>query len=254
MFTDQLGNVISLVSTPQRIVSLVPSQSELLFDLGLDKQIVGVTKFCIHPAKALKEKTIIGGTKKFDFEIIDRLKPDLIIGNKEENYKEGIGQLTKKYPVWMSDIYSLDDSLDMMRKIGRICNRTEEADAIITKIELAFQLIKVKESIRVLYLIWRKPWMAAGRETFISSMIETIGWKNAVEDSRYPEMSERDIERLQPDAILLSSEPYPFKEKHLAELKQLSPSSKIILVYGEMFSWYGSRLIKAPEYFNSINV
>src|SRR5688572_24729494 len=151
-FFDQLGSKITLRHRPTRIISLVPSQTELLFDLGLEKEIVGVTKFCIHPAKALKEKTIIGGTKKFDFDTIDRLSPDLIIGNKEENYKEGIELLKKKYPVWMSDIVTLEDSFAMINGVGEVCGRTADASKIISKIQSAFGLLKKKTAKRVLYL------------------------------------------------------------------------------------------------------
>jgi ABC-type Fe3+-hydroxamate transport system substrate-binding protein len=250
---DQLGTPIHLNSLPTRIISLVPSQTELLFDLGLDEQIVGITKFCIHPAKAFKEKTIIGGTKKFDFDVIDRLTPDLIIGNKEENYKEGIGLLKEKYPVWMSDIVTLEDAFVMINGVGEICGKGNEASAITSNIEYAFGLLKKKPAKRVLYLIWRKPWMAAGAGTFIHSMIRTIGWKNAIEKkSRYPELSSEEIQSISPELILLSSEPYPFSEKHIDEIQQLVPAAKIMLLDGEMFSWYGSRLAKAPEYINSL--
>lgn len=252
VFVDQIGNSVTLHFTPNRIISLVPSQTELLFDLGLEEEIVGVTKFCIHPDEALNVKTIVGGTKKFDFSTIDQLKPDLIIGNKEENYKEGIELLSKEYPVWMSDIVTLEDSLAMIGAVGEVCGKEEEANAIITRIRTSFDLLKKKTPKRILYLIWRKPWMAAGPGTFIHSMIEKTGWINAVVQSRYPELSSDEIQNINPDLILLSSEPYPFSEKHIEEISQIIPTAEIKLVDGEMFSWYGSRLVKAPVYFNSL--
>jgi ABC-type Fe3+-hydroxamate transport system substrate-binding protein len=254
-FTDQLGRNIQIEAIPKRIISLVPSQTELLFDLGLDKEIVGVTRFCVHPAYALKSKVIVGGTKQFDFQKIDELKPDFIIGNKEENYQEGIERLVKKYPVWMSDIYNLEDACRMMLEVGRITGASHRAQKIASEIKSGFNALEKKNSRRVLYLIWRKPWMAAGAMTFINSMLEAIGLVNCLQAStRYPALSDEEIRALNPEIILLSSEPFPFKEKHVAELKEISPNSKIILADGEMFSWYGSRLRLAPQYFNSLNL
>jgi ABC-type Fe3+-hydroxamate transport system substrate-binding protein len=255
-FIDQLGSQVIVSSTPRRIVSLVPSQTELLYDLGLDEEVVGITKFCIHPSAWQKSKTIIGGTKNFQFNTIDALSPDLVIGNKEENYKDGIERLREKYPVWMSDIVSLSDALKMIFLIGELTERELKAKSIIAAIQSSFaSLIKQTQRKRVLYLIWRKPWMAAAGETFINTMLEEMGLENSLNaKSRYPELSEEDIQSLNPEIVFLSSEPYPFQEKHRIELQQILPSAKIMLVDGEMFSWYGSRLIKAPAYFNSLDV
>jgi ABC-type Fe3+-hydroxamate transport system substrate-binding protein len=248
---DQLGIELNLPIKPLRIVSLVPSQTELLFDLGLDDRIVGVTKFCIHP-ESTKEKTIVGGTKNFRFDVIDQLQPDLIIGNKEENYEEGILSLRKKYPVWMSDIVALDDALSMIRSIGEITCTQTKSEAINHSIINEFETLPLFASRSCLYLIWKKPWMAAGKNTFIDSMLSAINLVNVVNAQRYPELSDQDIVALSPDVILLSSEPYPFKENHIQELKALVPTSQIALVDGELFSWYGSRLIKSPAYFSSL--
>ncbi len=248
---DQLGFELDIPTKTFRIVSLVPSQTELLFDLGLEESIVGVTKFCIHPDSA-RSKTIVGGTKNFKFEIIESLHPDLIIGNKEENYEEGILYLRKKYPVWMSDITSLDDALSMIRSIGEITSRQAKSSEIIDVINNEFKTLHPFPARRCLYLIWKKPWMAAGMDTFIDSMLSRINLINCLDTQRYPELSDQDIASLSPDVILLSSEPYPFKENHIQELKALVPSAQILLVDGELFSWYGSRLIKSPAYFSSL--
>jgi ABC-type Fe3+-hydroxamate transport system substrate-binding protein len=229
---------------------LVPSQTELLYDLGLDEEVAGITKFCVHPPHWLKEKTIIGGTKKFHFEIIDRLRPDLIIGNKEENYREGIELLQKKYPVWMSDIITLDDALSMITSVSEITGRQDSGACIVERIRTSFKEIKPGNA-SVLYLIWKKPWMGAGKGTFINSMLEIMGLENVLQTERYPELSEEEIKELHPEVLLLSSEPYPFREEHIEELKRIVPKAKIILVDGEIFSWYGSRLLKAPDYFKS---
>ncbi len=252
-FIDQLGNRVQVSFPPQRIISLVPSQTELLADFGLGNRVVGITKFCIHPEEWRKTKTIIGGTKKFDFEVIESLKPDLIIGNKEENYEEGIVELQKHYPVWMSDIVTIDDSYHMMLRIGDITDTAEKAVVLVQRIKNDFiSIVKAKPQ-NTLYLIWKNPWMAAAYGTFINEMLKISGFQNCLEGkTRYPELTPDDIRQLNPELILLSSEPYPFKKKHADELRQLCPHAKILLVDGEMFSWYGSRLLKFPAYLEGL--
>jgi ABC-type Fe3+-hydroxamate transport system substrate-binding protein len=247
LFTDQMNRTIEIPEQPKRIISLVPSQTELLVDLGLRDSLVGVTKFCVHPKELKKEKTIIGGTKNLHFDKIDSLKPDLIIGNKEENYKEGIGQLSEKYPVWMSDIYTLKDAFQMMLGIGEITWTLDKAEVLIQKVRSDLDFIpKVKGT--ALYLIWNEPLMAAGKKTFIDEMLLKAGFANLIEKKRYPEISITELKAFGPEYLLLSSEPYPFKQKHLNEFAALLPQTKILLVDGEMFSWYGSRLIHFKSY------
>jgi ABC-type Fe3+-hydroxamate transport system substrate-binding protein len=248
-FSDQMGYEIQVPYPPIRIISLVPSQTELLFDLGLQHEVVGITRFCVHPPGWLGEKTIIGGTKNFNFDQIDRLQPDLIIGNKEENYREGIERLKPNYPVWMSDISTLQQALSMITDVGELTAKSDKAKEITESILLAFSSLKKKTAQSALYLIWRKPWMAAGKDTFIDNMLTTIGLTNVVTTSRYPQLTTTEIQSLRPDLIFLSTEPYPFKEHHIRELNEVS-NARTCLVDGEMFSWYGSRLQKASEYFN----
>jgi ABC-type Fe3+-hydroxamate transport system substrate-binding protein len=249
---DQMSKEVLIPYPPQRIVSLVPSQTELLFDLGLEDRVVGITKFCIHPNEWHKSKMIIGGTKQFNFDAIESLKPDLIIGNKEENYKEGIDQLTAKYPVWMSDISSLDEALNMISALGVITDKSVDAISIVEKIKEGFAEIGFKQRKKAIYLIWHKPYMAAGTGTFIDEIMDFAGFTNAIIDTRYPELTLEQLIELKPAAILLSSEPYPFKQKHIDELRLAIPDSEVRLVDGEMFSWYGSRLIKAAKYLKNL--
>ncbi len=252
-FPDQIGNTVSLSSSPKRIISLVPSQTELLFDLGLDEDIVGITRYCVHPKEKCARKPRIGGTKKFDFDLIDKLKPELILGNREENYKEGIERLLSKYPVWMSDIITLEDAYDMIVLVGEMVGRKAKADEIVSEIKSKMDGLENKAGIKVAYFMWRKPYMVAGGDTFINEMIKKCGLVNVFENiERYPEVTLEQVEEAKPDIILLSSEPFPFKEKHFDEFREKSPSTKIMLVDGEMFSWYGSRLIKAARYFREL--
>lgn len=246
-----MGNIISLPDYPKRIVSLVPSQTELLADFGLDNEIAGITKFCVHPSRWRSEKTIVGGTKRVNVETVRSLKPDLIIGNKEENEKKDIEQLQLEFPVWMSDIHNLEEALSMIQCLGDATNSHHVASRICSTISSEFKsLPQAKQS--VLYLIWRDPWMAAGRHTFIDDMLTRNGLKNVLDESRYPILAEEALTSLEPDYIFLSTEPYPFREKHISELQALFPGASVRLVDGEMFSWYGSRLVKAPAYFKTL--
>ena len=252
-----MGRRVAVPFPPQRIVSLVPSQTELLFDLGLGAKVVGVTKFCIHPAEARTNATVIGGTKNFDFDKIAALKPDLIIGNKEENYQEGIEQLAAKYPVWLSDISNLTEALDMIRRVGFITGAKEKAVALADEIDASFAALEapVAEAAResAAYFIWRKPYMTAATGTFIVDMLNRAGFRNAfASQTRYPEITAEQLAAAAPQRIFLSSEPYPFGEKHIAEFQEICPAAKIEIVDGELFSWYGSRLQKSAAYFNSL--
>ena len=255
--TDQMGRRVAVPFPPRRIVSLVPSQTELLFDLGLGEKVVGVTKFCIHPNEARTQAAVIGGTKNFDFERIATLKPDLIIGNKEENYKDGIEQLATKYPVWLSDISNLPEALDMIRRVGFIVGAKEKAAAMADEIDASFADLETSRAGEspdlAAYFIWRKPYMAPAAGTFIDDMLRRSGFANVFGAlNRYPEISTRQLAAAAPQRILLSSEPYPFAAKHVAEFQAICPAAKIEIVDGELFSWYGSRLQKSAAYFSQL--
>lgn len=250
--TDQTGFSFELNERPKKIISVVPSQTELLFDLGLEEEVIGLTKFCIHPDQWYRTKDRIGGTKNLDLEKIKKLQPDLIIANKEENDKGQIELLRNEFPVWTSDISDLSSALSMISEVGKIVERTTEAEALIRKIEQAFNDFKPARSISCLYLIWNNPMMFAGRSTFIDAMLQHSGFQNCMTSERYPQASPDELKSLKPEVIMLSSEPYPFKEKDILKYQQLFPNSVVIKVDGEMFSWYGSRLLSAPAYFSSL--
>lgn len=239
---------------PGRIVSLVPSQTELLHTLGLEHETVGITRFCIRPGVWFRTKARIGGTKDINFKKIDQLNPDLIIANKEENVKEQVNELATKYPVWVSDIPDIPAAWNMMRDIGVLTGKLQEADKLIGQIKKGFDTLPMaKEPIRSAYLIWRNPYMTVGGDTFISDMMHRSGFVNVfAKSSRYPVVTPEDLVETGCRLLMLSSEPYPFRQKHIDELQRQLTGVKIILVDGEYFSWYGSRMLKSPAYFKQL--
>ncbi|HNA01267.1 MAG TPA: helical backbone metal receptor [Ferruginibacter sp.] len=251
----------SLPYTPRRIISLVPSQTELLYRLGLETETVGITKFCIHPDTWYRQKTRVGGTKSLKPEIIRQLNPDLIIANKEENVQEQVETLARDYPVWVTDVNNLEDALQMIHDIGALTGKTGEASVLISAIQKEFdqlQTTNLKPQTsnpppRTAYLIWQDPCMTAGGDTFIHDMLTRCGFENCFAGKkRYPETTIAELQALDPGLLLLSSEPFPFKQKHADEFGRLLPGCRVMLVNGEYFSWYGSRLLDAPAYFKTL--
>ncbi len=298
-YTDQMGRKVEVTST-EKIVSLVPSQTELLFDLGLNEAVVGITKFCVHPQKWFRSKARMGGTKNINIEKIKLLEPTLIIANKEENIKEQIEELEKYFTVWVSDVNDLDSALQMIASVGEITGSTDTAQKIIEQIKDGFtqlsnqhfklhqknsepatnpktpapaslsstpqvsgltmgeamagkqnlQRLQPAAKSKTAYLIWKDPYMTVGGDTFINNMLHHAGFLNVfAKQTRYPEVTIEQLRTANCQLLLLSSEPYPFRQKHIDELQAQLPNTKILLADGEMFSWYGSRLLKAPHYF-----
>ena len=261
LLTDQLGKTHFFASTPNRIVSLVPSQTETLVDLGLEKSIVGITKFCVHPIHLKKEKTIVGGTKNINIEKIKALNPDIIICNKEENTKEIIENLSHICPVWVTDIVKLESNNKMISDLGDIFDIKSNANKMIEVIDYKLlqinNLLKNNSPKNVAYLIWKNPWMAVGHSTYINEILllnnlNSVFNNAQIFESRYPEFEFDRLKNLALDYIFLSSEPYPFKKKETLDIQNLT-GVKTILVDGEMFSWHGSRLIKALDYFADLH-
>ena len=257
LLKDQMGRKVEAPGAPHRIISLVPSQTELLYDLGLGERVVGITKFCVHPEEWFRSKSRVGGTKKVDMDKVRALKPDLIIGNKEENERKDIQALEREFPVWMSDVRDLDSALDMIRRIGTLTGTTPQAETLANDIAKRFTALRPSEEPRtVAYLIWREPFMVAGHGTFVNDMLKRCGLLNVFDegDARYPEITAQELAEADPEVIFLSSEPYPFKEEHIADLNMICPGTPVKLVDGELFSWYGSRLLRAPAYFNGLSI
>ncbi len=241
-----------------RIISLVPSQTELLFDLGLDREVVGITKFCIYPKTWFETKTRVGGTKNLNMKTIHSLEPDLIIANKEENVKEQVEELARDYDVWVTDVNTLGDATQMIQDIGEITCKEELAYDLQKDILQKFVTLREKTAekgkIGAAYFIWKDPYMVAAGGTFINDLLPYCGFENVFsKEIRYPEIDLKSLKAKKCEIILLSSEPYPFKEKHQKEIEELLPGVRVLLVDGEMFSWYGSRLSLAADYFENLH-
>ena len=234
-----------------KIISLVPSITEALFDFGLDDtQLIGRTKFCIHPKDKVESVMKIGGTKNINVSKILELKPDLIIANKEENDEQQVKELMKYFDVWVTDITTVEDNISFLNELGKRLNKIEIANEFIQKIEEIFSGLNSDKNLKAVYLIWKNPYMTIGGDTFINDVLKKIGIKNIFENQkRYPEISVDEMKNT--DIIFLSSEPYPFKEKHLTEIKEVT-GTKTIRVDGEAFSWYGTQLAKRREYFKEL--
>lgn len=250
-----LASPQALSYTPRRIVSLVPSQTELLHYLQLEAETVGITRFCVHPAAWFRNKTRVGGTRDLHNDIIRELRPDLIIANKEENRQEEIEALAADFPVWVTDVGNLEEALTMISDIGILTGRITIAAKLVKDIRAAFASIRPlpagHPASAAAYLIWKDPLMAAGADTFISDMLRHCGLINLLAtEKRYPVISLEQLREKKCALLLLSSEPYPFRQKHIDELQEALPGVRIELVDGEFFSWYGSRLREAPDYFN----
>ncbi len=259
-FFDELNREVSVPNEPQRIISLVPSLTELLHEMGLEKQLVGITKYCVHPIHYQSTKTKVGGTKKVKFDAIKELKPDFILCSKEENTEEMVQELEKMATVYVSDVNTFEESLLLIRKLGIILHRRMQADRIVQKIkdrQQEFQsFLQGRKKYAVVYFIWAEPWMVAGGKTFINNMIKVAGFTNAYEHlERYPEVK---INRIRfsahnPEVLMFSSEPYDFSDEEVYEVVRKNKNLLTIYVDGQYFSWYGSRLSKAFDHFKEIH-
>ena len=238
----------------RRIVCLVPSITELLCDLGLDAALVGRTGFCIHPRELVRSIPKIGGTKDVDLEKLRSLSPTHVIVNVDENRKEDAQAIAGFVPALVvTHPLGPMDNLALYRLIGDIFGREREAEALCTRFEAAHAALQAAarafSSQRVLYLIWKKPWMTVSRDTYVSRMLALVRWETVPETAtdRYPKIS---LEETVGDAaiVLLSSEPYRFRESDAGELREQLPGRKVALIDGEMTAWYGSRAIGALGY------
>ena len=235
----------------KRIISLVPSLTELLFDLGLKEQVIGRTRFCIHPENEIDETAIIGGTKNPNLEKIVELKPDFILANKEENRQEDIEVLQKYADVRVTEINTIQDALLEISSLGELLGVKNKAQELVQKITALLNDRPSVSPISVGYFIWKYPWMTIGSDTYIHDVLHKYGLNNVFGlHKRYPKTTLEEVAGHKPQLILLSSEPYPFKEKHIDEIQAACPDAQIERVDGEWFSWYGSRMISAFRHLN----
>ena len=254
---DDVGVAHRRADDEARIVSLVPSLTELLFDLDLGDRLVGRTTFCVHPQPVVERIARVGGTKTVKLEKIRQLAPTHVIVNVDENRKEDVEAMAG----WGCDIVVTHpiepgDNLRLYRLIGAIFAREEAAEILCRDFERAHaSLLRSARRLphrKVLYLIWRDPWMTISEDTYISrtlslANLRTVGGRS---DIRYPELEFEDPLMRQVDAVLLSSEPFPFKDKHVAEVRELTRrwSPSVLTIDAEMVSWYGSRAISGLRY------
>ncbi len=254
LIKDQIGRSIEINHSPRRIVSLVPSITYTLSSFDMNDEVIGITRFCKYPAGWKKNKTIIGGTKQLKIDRLRNLNPDLILASKEENNKEEVEELSKEFPVYVSDVKNHQSNVNFIKDLGKILFKEKKAECLINKLTQKSNVLNTLDKNKNgIYLIWKNPWMTVGGDTFIHSMMEESGVKNIYkEKKRYPVIDMVDIKNNNPDILLLSSEPYPFKEIDKKELSKELPHTKIILVDGEAFSWFGTYPINAYEYFTHL--
>ncbi|MEX0778909.1 MAG: helical backbone metal receptor [Balneolales bacterium] len=234
-----------------RIVSLVPSLTEMLFDFDLQDQLIGRTRFCKRPANKVKGIPVIGGTKNPNIDKIKLLQPDFVLANKEENRKEDIEELQSIAQVYVTDIKTVDDAMASIHQLGKVLEREKQAEKILTDIKAEIENISSAKPVSAAYFIWRNPWMSIGGDTYISDVMRRWGLVNVfASEQRYPQVNLEELKGAAPEYILLSSEPFPFKQKHVQEMREIFPGSNVVLVDGQVFSWYGSRMAEA---FHSLN-
>lgn len=250
---DQIGRIVEYEFPPQRIISLCPGVTDTLYSLKLDREIVGRTRYCIYPTEKVENANIVGGTKEIKLEAIHQLKPDLIIAEKEENTREVVEQLESYYPVYVAEVQSVKGAYKMIEELGQLTDRQTEAEILINTIKSAFQTLPNLKGKRAAYVIWKKPYMVVGKDTYINSLLEEMGCTNPFVsvEGRYPTVNVEEFQNSELDYLFLASEPYPFKEKHKDEFLEVAPNVKVIIVDGEMF-WYGSRMIKAAKYLGEL--
>ena len=254
IFQDATGQSFDNQKVYRRLVSLFPSQTHLLHSLGLDEQVLGITRFCKYPSGWKKQKTVVGGTKDPKIERILALNPDLILANKEENTREAVETLRRDVPVYVSEVVSWEDNLRWVEHIGLLTGRQQQARTLIRQLETRQRNFRPPSGpVDALYLIWRNPWMAAGQNTFINTMLRLAGFNNVVTQERYPVLDARQMQVLNPQVVLLSSEPFPFKAPHADELRAILPQARFLFVQGEPFTWMGSYPLQSFDYFAKLH-
>ncbi|MHB1957263.1 MAG: helical backbone metal receptor [Sulfobacillus sp.] len=251
IYTDHLGRVVEIAFPPERIISLCPSLTETLYALGLAEKIVGRTRFCVHPREQVKQARNVGGTKKVDLPRIRSLNPDLIFSEKEENTQAMIAELEKEFPVYVIDVQTVDQALQAVLDVGGVTGREAAARQLTEDISTRLAALHNARGCRMAYLIWKDPYMAVGNHTYLHSLLTRCGFVNVLADEsgRYPTVTLEMVAAASPDVVFLSSEPYPFVERHRQELQAKLPNVRVLLIDGEI-SWNGARMLHAIDHLN----
>jgi len=238
--------------TPQRAVSLVPSTTETLADLGCGGQVVGRTRYCVHPQPWVADVPEIGGTKDPDLARIAALSPDLIVANREENKPAHFDALDAIAPLWVAYPRDVSGALADVLELAALSGAPRAGRDLVARIAAAradlARTVDGRATFRYAYLIWREPWMAVNDDTFIAALLAEAGGRNVLgaHAERYPQVTLDELRGAEPEIVFLPSEPYAFTEDHAADLQQLAPRAR--LVDGELLSWHGSRLLEAFPY------
>jgi ABC-type Fe3+-hydroxamate transport system substrate-binding protein len=251
---DALGRSLTIGRRPERIISLVPSLTEALFAFGLEQEIMGVTRFCVEPRRGVSGKTRVGGTKSVDIAKIKSLEPDLVVAGAEENSAADIAQLIEYgCPVFVTMVTSVQSAIDLLRQLATITGTTVAARPIIEEAKQALAFAQAAaaglQRVRVFCPIWRNPYMTCSRATYMADVIAVCGGRNVFDEhpERYPKVELAEIAALDPEAILLPSEPYRFTKRHKADFRALTEvtavkNGHIFLIDGKMLTWYGPRI------------
>jgi len=253
---DASGVALSLSGAPRRIVSLIPSTTELLCALGLAEALVGITVYCVEPRDVVRGKTRVGGEKDPDLAVIRSLAPDLVIANVEENRREDVDELRAAgIPVWVTYPRTVAEGLAMIRDLGEVTGARDRARALLDTLEPLYAQARAGAAARppvgVFYPIWREPWMTVGADTYVHDLLVTCGGTNVFADRvRYPTITLDEMAARGPEVIFLPDEPFRFRRAHLRDF-QAYPAvpavrdGRIHLVDGKPFSWHGPRLADA---------
>lgn len=247
--TDHVGRTIEIAISPKRIISLCPAITTTLFSIGLDKEIIGRTRYCLFPENKVEQLEVVGGTKDINLEKIRTLNPDLIIAEKEENTEEIVLQLEKEFPVYVFEVQSIEDNDRMIQDLGQLTNKETASARLREQILQALGSLPNLQGKKVAYMIWQNPFMVVGDDTYINALLGAMNLVNpftAVE-GRYPVVTLEDLQQMDLDYLLLATEPFRFKERHVEKMASLLTTVQVSLIDGEMF-WYGVNMIDGANY------
>jgi ABC-type Fe3+-hydroxamate transport system substrate-binding protein len=255
---DDLGDELTLDDVPRRIVSLVPSVTETVIALGAADRLAGVTNYCVYPADIVKDIPKVGGTKGFSFESIDAARPDLILANKEENRKHQIEKLRERYPVFVTYPRTVEQAIKMILDLGVLTGTEERASELAASCDHFLESMEpaiAGPPLRTACMIWRDPWMAVGPDSYVSALLDRVGFVNVFTeaDGRYPETTLDAVIERRPEVIILPSEPYEFGKADQEELDRFlegrGVAATTLRMDGSLLTWFGSRTLKGLRFF-----